>query len=226
MRPLPDLPSWAHLPVEEFLLRQGSQRNLSPHSLAAYRRDLSQFMAFCDRAGVGRIHGRRPPPGTEVRRVPRHARLRAAVDLQEDLSRTGLLLPTRPGVGRSFSTRPIRSLVPVGRRPFRTPFRSAWFEMLLDSLQGSEPLELRDRAILEFLYATGVRVAELAALRIGEVRDQEFVRSPGKGNRQRTVPLGKTCPGCSRPIPGVWPTGAGRTGGRRSSSGWGRGAVR
>ncbi len=55
MRSLPDLPAWATQPVEDFLIRQGSQRNLSVHSLAAYRRDLSQFLAFCDRAGVGSV---------------------------------------------------------------------------------------------------------------------------------------------------------------------------
>jgi integrase/recombinase XerC len=50
---------------------------------------------------------------------------------------------------------------------------------------------LRDRALLEFLYATGVRVSELADLRIGNVHDQEFVRISGKGSRQRAVPLGR-----------------------------------
>ncbi|MDR9451752.1 MAG: tyrosine-type recombinase/integrase, partial [Acidimicrobiia bacterium] len=45
--------------------------------------------------------------------------------------------------------------------------------------------------ILEVLYATGVRVSELAGLRVDEVRDREFVRVTGKGNRERTVPLGR-----------------------------------
>jgi len=190
MRTLPDLPSWAQRPVEEFLVRQGSQRNLSPHSLAAYRRDLRQFLAFCDRAGVGSV------PEVDRRIVRRFvayldtlgyarrsiSRKTSAVRVFfADLARRGeILLNPADQVARPRRPKTLPHALP--QRVVRD---------LLDSLQGMEPVELRDRALLEFLYATGVRVSELADLRIGDVHDQEFVRISGKGSRQRAVPLGR-----------------------------------
>jgi site-specific recombinase XerD len=190
MRLLPDLPSWAQQPVEEFLVRQGSQRNLSPHSLAAYRRDLSQFMAFCARAGVDTVAG---VDRTLVRRFVAYldtvgyarrsiSRKTSAVRVFfADQARRGeILLNPADQVARPRRPKTLPHALP--QRVVRE---------LLDSLQGLEPVELRDRAMLEILYATGVRVSELAAFRIDDVRDQEFVRITGKGNRQRAVPLGR-----------------------------------
>ena len=190
MRSLPDLPSWAHLPVEEFLVRQRSQRNLSPHSLAAYRRDLCQFMAFCDRAGVGahqdvdrrlvrRFVAYLDTMGYARRSIARKTSA-VRVFFADQARRGEMLLNPADQVVRPRRPRTLPHALP--QRVVRD---------MLDSLQGLEPLVLRDRAILEFLYATGVRVSELAELRIDEVRDREFVRVAGKGNRERTVPLGR-----------------------------------
>ncbi len=190
MRSLPDLPAWARQPVEEFLIRQSSQRNLSPHSLAAYRRDLSQFMAFCDRATVSRVQDvdrklvRRFVAYLDTLGYARRsiARKTSAVRVFfADQARRGeILLNPADQVARPRRPKTLPHALP--QRVVRD---------LLDSLDGSDPRELRDRAILEVLYATGVRVSELAALRVGEVHDQELVRVSGKGNKERTVPLGR-----------------------------------
>jgi site-specific recombinase XerD len=176
--------------VEEFLIRQSSQRNLSPHSLAAYRRDLSQFMAFCDRATVSRVQDvdrklvRRFVAYLDTLGYARRsiARKTSAVRVFfADQARRGeILLNPADQVARPRRPKTLPHALP--QRVVRD---------LLDSLDGSDPRELRDRAILEVLYATGVRVSELAALRVGEVHDQELVRVSGKGNKERTVPLGR-----------------------------------
>ena len=65
-------------------------------------------------------------------------------------------------------------------------------EDLLAACDGSKPQGLRDRAMLEFLYATGLRVSELCRVRVSELeRDMGVVRVLGKGNKQRIVPVGK-----------------------------------
>ncbi len=190
MRSLPDLPSWARQPVEDFLTRQSSQRNLSQHSVAAYRRDLSQFMAFCDRATIDRVEDvdrklvRRFVAYLDTLGYARRsiARKTSAVRVFfADQARRGeILLNPADQVARPRRPETLPHALP--QRVIRD---------LLDSLQGPEAVELRDRAILEVLYATGFRVSELAGLRVDEIQDREFVRVIGKGSRERTVPLGR-----------------------------------
>ncbi|MDX1704879.1 site-specific tyrosine recombinase XerD [Pseudidiomarina sp.] len=63
---------------------------------------------------------------------------------------------------------------------------------LLDAPDTEDPLQLRDRAMLEVLYATGLRVTELVQLTLSQVSlQQELVRVIGKGNKERLVPLGE-----------------------------------
>jgi len=63
---------------------------------------------------------------------------------------------------------------------------------LLSSPATDEPVDVRDRAVLELLYGTGMRVSELVGLELGDVDfDEELVRVTGKGDKQRLVPLGR-----------------------------------
>ena len=59
----------------------------------------------------------------------------------------------------------------------------------LDAISGTEPIDLRDRALLELLYGTGLRVSELAGLTLASVTGGPFVRVTGKGAKDRTVPV-------------------------------------
>ncbi|WP_264796615.1 tyrosine recombinase XerC [Arthrobacter mangrovi] len=65
------------------------------------------------------------------------------------------------------------------------------FEALSDQAAEGDPVALRDRAMVELLYATGIRVSELAGLDVDDVdHDRRAVRVLGKGNKERTVPFG------------------------------------
>jgi integrase/recombinase XerD len=64
---------------------------------------------------------------------------------------------------------------------------------LLEAPDASEPFYLRDKAMLEMLYATGIRASEMAGLKISDLNfDIGYIRCIGKGNRERIIPLGKT----------------------------------
>jgi integrase/recombinase XerD len=66
---------------------------------------------------------------------------------------------------------------------------------LIESVTGDEPLDLRDRAVLEVLYGTGIRISELVGLSLADVDvDGKLLRAFGKGAKERIVPLGR--PAC------------------------------
>jgi integrase/recombinase XerC len=189
MTAIPDLPEWAADPVQAYLARLASQRNLSPHTIAAYRRDLSQFMSFCGRAGVRQIseidrtHVRRFLAYLDTRGYARRSVARKASAVRaffSDQARRGEL-EMNPSDRLGTFRRP-RTL------PHNLPARVV--RETLDGLTDADPVTLRDRALLEVLYATGLRVAEAAGLRVRDVADVEFVRVVGKGSKERAVPLG------------------------------------
>src|SRR5690606_10713856 len=71
------------------------------------------------------------------------------------------------------------------------PLTEAQVTSLLDAVVGSEPLDVRDRALLELLYATGARVSEIVGLSVGDFDfDELLVRLLGKGSKERIVPYG------------------------------------
>ena len=184
---IPAPPDWAASAVEAYLGRAAAERNLSEHTRAAYRRDLSQFFEFCDRLGLGGV-------GAVDRRALRRWQAQLATRGMAPAS-----IARKVSAVRSFfSDAARRDLVaadpsiglPARRRPQRLPRALAAGSLggMLDALSGDDPITLRDRALLEVLYGTGLRVAELAGLRTGEVGG-DLVRVRGKGDRMRVVPL-------------------------------------
>ncbi|HHC07774.1 MAG TPA: site-specific tyrosine recombinase XerD [Actinobacteria bacterium] len=172
--------------IDEYLAALAVERGLAPATLAAYRRDLSDYLAAL---------------GCEV------------VDATEDDVVAYLTRLAERGLARSTIARKLaavrglhRFLVVEGlaaedptllvRGPRRsTPLPKALtveeVERLLASPDPDDPLGIRDRALLEFLYATGTRVAEAVALDLDDVDlDAATALVTGKGSKQRLVLLG------------------------------------
>lgn len=186
--PIPDLPVWAAEPVGAFLRRLEHERGLSPHTLDAYRRDLSQFFDFCDRYGLDsidaidrtvlrRFHANLLTRGYAARSVSRKAS--AIRSFYADALRRG-----------SVDADPSASL-PTRKQPARLPkaLPATSLGAMLDHIDGDDPVTIRDRALVEVLYATGVRVSELAAMTVADVDGVDLVRVTGKGSKERVVPL-------------------------------------
>lgn len=171
--------------IGEFLLELRVERGLSPLTIDAYRRDLDQFAAGSgpgwrdDPAVVGefvarlRRQGRRA--STQARKVAAirsfygFARREGVID--RDLA--DLIDPPRPG-----------RYLPEVLAPDEV-------ERIL-AAPGDDPAGLRDAAILELLYACGLRVSELTGLDLDRLNlDALEVRVIGKGNRERRVPMGE-----------------------------------
>ncbi len=189
MATIPAIPAWAVPDVSAYLERKASQGAASQHTVDAYRRDLAQFLAFADRAqiqdlaAVDRRLVRRYLAYLDTLGYARRSVARKASAVRAffaDLTRRGdLSLNPAEQVARPKLPKTLPSA--LSQRAIRG---------VLDSLDGEDPLEVRDRAILEVLYSSGLRVAELAALQASDVEGRDLIRVVGKGNRQRVVPLG------------------------------------
>ena len=179
---------WATDLVGDYLSRLEKERGLSPHTIAAYRRDLDQFFTFCERLNIA-------GPADVTRRTIRRfmAQLSTRGYAKRSIARKTSAIraffadATNRGVVRMNPATAIRQ----PKRPQSLPkaLPAAGLAALLDDLDGSDPVTLRDRAILELLYATGMRVAELAALQVSAVEGHEFLRVAGKGGKERVVPV-------------------------------------
>lgn len=175
--------------VGEYLHRLGIHRRLSLNTLNAYRRDLAQFLGFCEQQGIarveelGRLELRRflaylEDEGLGRRSIARKAS--AVRGLLSDLTKRGVLA-SNPAAQLGSPKLP-------ERLPRAIPSRQ--LGSLLDGLPASTPIEMRDKALLEVLYGTGIRVSELAQLRLGDF-DTDFLTVVGKGDKTRAVPIGK-----------------------------------
>jgi integrase/recombinase XerC len=173
---------------ESFLRHLAGERNLSPHTVAAYRRDLGQFLEHMAAAGPGARLDRET-----VRSWLAELRTRGAAGatLARKVSalRTWIRFLLREGqlerVGGLPRVRRLRRTLP----PFLTEEQAGRAVTLPPA---TTRRGRRDRAILELLYGSGLRVRELVALDAGDVDlDRRLVRVRGKGRRERSVPLGR-----------------------------------
>ena len=184
-KPFIELPSTA----EDFLGWLAVEKGRSPNTLAAYRRDLeASARALAD------IDVSLEEASTEdLERL-------LLVFTQEGWARSSLarLASTLRGFFRfavdegSLSVDPTADLG-ARKTPVALPkaLTEEQISSLLDSLTGVDALSLRDRAIIEVLYATGARVSEVIGLNLGDVdRSDGLLLLRGKGNRERVVPLG------------------------------------
>jgi integrase/recombinase XerD len=176
------------LEVEEFLTWLATEKGRSPNTLAAYRRDLR---GYCEWLGDRPLSDVRPEDleayvGVlrDAGRAPASvARAIVAVRSMHAFAAAEGLLPVDPAADVEPPTVP-RGL-PKGLSEDEV-------QRLLAVVVGSDPVARRDRAILEVLYGTGMRIAELVGLSLGELDlDDALVRVLGKGSKERVLPLGR-----------------------------------
>lgn len=177
--------------LDDFARYLASERNLSAHTLRAYRRELEQFAHFCqEKLGCT---GPAQVTANMVRAylAEGHGRGLARTSLQRCLAslRTYFRFLAREG---QVKTNPAR-LVPTPRAPKRLPQVPTVAELseLLEALP-STPQGRRDRVALELLYGCGLRAAELVSLNLEDVDlGRRLLRVVGKGRKERLVPFGR-----------------------------------
>jgi integrase/recombinase XerD len=170
--------------IDEFLTALASERGLSPNTVEAYRRDLDRYAEFCGddwpdsdttSGFVAALDDDGLAPTTIARRVASVRGLHRFLvgEGLADSDPSALLESPRRGM-------PLPKALTIGE-----------VEAVLAAPDPSEPLGRRDRALLEFLYATGARVSEATEADLIDIElEERTALLHGKGGRQRVVPLG------------------------------------
>jgi tyrosine recombinase XerC len=175
--------------ISEFLAYLRHEKNASPHTVAAYARDLRQVAAYLkdrgvrwDKAGslvlrgfLAELHEKKLRKSTIGRKL---AALRSFYDY---------------GVRTKRISGNAAKALATPRQDRRVPSFLTEDETteLLDLPRSSKPLDLRDKAILELFYATGIRVSELVGIETADIHlGERLVRVRGKGRKERIVPFG------------------------------------
>ena len=177
--------------VERFLDYLALERGLSENTRQAYGQDLAAFTAFLDRQGVHSLNDARRKHvmnfllhererGISVTTVSR--RLVAIKMFFRYLLQEGLLAAN---VAEVMDSPRLWKALPEVLSPREV-------DRMLAVPQGDGRIAVRDRAILETFYATGLRVSELAGLQLENLHfDSDYLRCTGKGNKTRVVPFGQ-----------------------------------
>jgi integrase/recombinase XerD len=175
--------------AEEFLSWLAVEKGRSRNTLAAYRRDLATWEQWAAASGIG-------PTRAAAGDIERHlADLRSEGRNPASLARATTAIRglfrflVSEGVLVADPTSDVRS----PRLPRRLPkaLDEPLVIGLLDSVSGSDPADLRDRALLELLYGTGARISEVVGLSLIDLQgDDGLLRVFGKGSKERLVPLG------------------------------------
>ena len=171
--------------MEAFLVELRVERGLSPLTIAAYRRDLAQFAAH-----AGTRWRDDPKPLLEFVRALQRAGAKGTTQARKSAAvRSFYGFAIREGL----ATRDVPALVDAPKPGTYLPDVLAPDDVarILDAPPADDPVGIRDRAILELLYACGLRVSELVGLDTDRVDLQaQQVRVIGKGNKERRVPMG------------------------------------
>jgi integrase/recombinase XerD len=176
--------------IDRFLDAAWMERGLSKNTLTAYRTDLMALARWLAERG-------RPITAAErsdvlafiAARVEGGARPRSSARQLSSFRRFFRWLVRERGTGEDPTAQ--ISMPKIGR-PLPKSLSEDEVESLLDAPDTTDALGYRDRAMLEVLYATGLRVTELVNLRLGQVNlNQGVVRVTGKGGRERLIPLGE-----------------------------------
>ncbi|WP_460802678.1 site-specific tyrosine recombinase XerD [Microbacterium sp. GXF6406] len=177
--------------IDAYLRHITIERGLSPHTVGAYQRDLTVYQAWLSDAGIDDTSA---ITGSAISRFIADRSAIVPVPAATSLAR---LQSSVRGLHRFLVREGVEVEDPSGcLRPPKTPQRLPkaltidQVELLLGAPAADEPLGIRDRALLELLYATGARVSEVTGLDVDDLSHGDVLRLRGKGSKERIVPVG------------------------------------
>mgnify|MGYP000228649100 CR=1 FL=1 len=177
--------------VDTYIRHLTIERGVAKNTISAYRRDLRRYLEFLDNRGIAAI-----AQITELS-IQEFAEQLVTVGGLSASSVARVLAGVR-GLHRYWllenltNDDPAASVKPP-KAPRRLPkaITVGQVEALLNAVSSDDPIQVRDRAILELLYATGARITEIVSLDLDDLVDPTLLRVLGKGSKERLVPVGR-----------------------------------
>ena len=174
--------------VDAFLAHLRDERGLSPHTLRAYAADLGRYLDWADRTGVDPFAVTHRQLRLYLAELDRAAYARRTIARRLASVRSIFAFLLERGLVTGDPAAVLGTPRLAKRLPRTVP--DDVLTALLDAPDPATPAGLRDRALLELLYATGMRVAEIAGLDLGRVDLADgHIRVIGKGSKERILPL-------------------------------------
>jgi integrase/recombinase XerD len=178
--------------IDDFIASLRFERSLAENTCAAYGRDLRFFAEFLGKRGISEsadvtraeIDAYLGEEREEGKKSTTRARRMAAIRMWLKFLKERRYIRKNPA---ELIDAPKKAKVLPKVLSEEETFR------MLDAVSGTDPRELRDRAMLEVMYGCGLRVSELCALSTDDIiADGELLRVLGKGSKERVVPIGKS----------------------------------
>jgi integrase/recombinase XerD len=177
--------------IDNFIDYLAVERGLADNTLLAYRRDLNKYVAQLDERGIKSVGNVQREHVTEFIFHEKDAGLStssicrslAAIKMFHRFLVRERLAPTDP-----------TNLVDTPKLWKKIPdvLSQSEVELIINATRGRKPQQVRDLAIVELFYASGMRVSELASLKVENLNfDVGYVRCLGKGRKERVIPIGK-----------------------------------
>ena len=198
----PSTPAVAHAHVESFLQWMTVERGRAINTVISYRRDLVKYEDFL-------LSKKKTILTVEEQDIEAFVKVMQASG--ESVASTARRIAAVRMLHSYLSSEDLRSDNPTARLEgvkvpsgVPKPLSLVEVESLLSATTGESSTEIRDRALLEFLYATGARISEACDLNLDDLDlSSRVVRLFGKGSKERIVPFGRTAEECLRTYLGV-----------------------
>jgi len=176
--------------VEEFLNYLSVERGLAVNSISSYRRDLNNYIKYLEKNKIGSFSETKRNNITNFMLYLKDKGLNSS-SIARALVATKVLY--RFLVNEGYLKDDVTSVFTLPKiwRKLPQVLRPEEVEKLLRSPNLRTKLGIRDKAALELMYATGMRVSEIAGLKLNDLNlDMRFVKCTGKGQKERIIPLG------------------------------------
>jgi len=178
--------------IERFILYLATERGLSDNYQLSTRRSLEEFAVWLSRVkGLTTADAVTLPAITDYLA---HCKKRGLSTSSIKLVVVAIKIFFRFLLARNFLQSDPAEYIPLPRAEHYLPetLNELQVERLLESISTSQPLGLRDRAMVELLYASGLRISELANARLENLLlEERIIRVTGKGNKTRVIPVGR-----------------------------------